>query len=405
MGRLFKAIDTSADIQYNLTVDMQKRDIIALVFVVIAAVAGYFIFTNRDIVFKGAFAPPPSNLKEGVTSDKVGSNSPDVEVIAEGLEIPWEIAFLPDGDFLVTERPGRLLRIDGETREVIPIEGVAAVGEGGLLGLALHPEYEDNQRIYLYSTTGTGGNLSNRVEAYHLEETALDDKVVVIDNIPGSKYHDGGRIKFGPDLHLYITTGDAQQEDQAQELGTLNGKILRIAADGSIPEDNPFEGNPIYSYGHRNPQGITWAENGLLWSTEHGRSGKQTGLDELNLIFKSNNYGWPEIDGDRTKAGMQNPVIHSGPDEAWAPASAEYYDGSVFFGGLRGQALYEAKLSEDRQEFRELVMHFREDFGRIRTVRLGPDGNFYILTSNEDGRGKSSPEGDKIIRVNPEIFR
>ncbi len=386
-----------------------NRNTIALVFVVVSAIAGFLIYQNRDLVFKGAFAPPPSEVKKGLTVESLDKQKADegplVEVIADNLEVPWEIDFAENGDMYVTERPGRLLIIKGDTREVIEIDGVSDVGEGGLLGLALHPTFSENNLLYLYYTTGSGGNYENRIDLVELNGTEIVGQEIILNHIPGAENHDGGRLRFGPDYQLYATTGDAQQEELAQDIGSLNGKILRIAPDGSIPESNPLGDSYVYSYGHRNPQGITWTDKGLMWSTEHGRSGAQSGLDELNLIFPSNNYGWPVIDGDQVRADMTNPVIHSGPEETWAPASAEYYNGSIFFGGLRGQALYEARLSEDQQEVKELVMHFREEFGRIRTVRMGPDGYMYLLTSNQDGRGSPKEGDDKIIRIHPDAFK
>lgn len=322
-------------------------------------------------------------------------------VIAENLEIPWEIVFLPDGNILVTERSGSLLRI-GKDQQRYSIEGVQHIGEGGLLGMALHPDFEENRWVYLYFTTQTQTGLENRVERYELRDDQLTGRTILLSGIPGAAFHDGGRIAFGPDGLLYITTGDAGDASSAQNPNSLSGAILRITTHGDIPEDNPF-GNEVYSYGHRNPQGLTWDERGRLWSTEHGRSGVLSGLDELNLIEKGANYGWPVVEGDETRAGMKSPVLHSGSRTTWAPASAEYWDGSIFFGGLRGEALYEAKLTERGSTV--LKTHFFKEFGRVRTVRLGPDNMLYLTTSNRDGRGEIKPGDDKIVRINPKIFR
>lgn len=327
---------------------------------------------------------------------------PDIEVVAQNLNIPWEVAFLPDGDILVTERPGTLLRL-GKDRKVIPIEGVQHVGEGGLLGLALHPNFEENQELYLYLTTRVLLGLSNRVERYRLEGNQLVDRRVIIENIPGAQFHDGGRIEFGPDGLLYITTGDAGKPDLAQDPFSLAGKILRLKDDGSIPEENPF-GNAVYSYGHRNPQGLAWDDRGRLWATEHGRSGVFSGLDELNLIEKGKNYGWPVIQGGEQRSGMVTPVIQSGPDVTWAPADAEFFSGSIFFTGLRGERLYQAKITAQGavESFNE---HLVDEYGRLRAVRLGPDGFLYLTTSNRDGRGDIRPGDDKLIRINPSILK
>lgn len=317
--------------------------------------------------------------------------------VASGLNIPWEIAWLPDGAMLVTQRPGQLIKIK-EDRQVIPIEGVAHRGEGGLLGLALHPNFANNDFLYLYLTSQQGGGLINRVERYRLEDITLTDRQVLLDNIPGSSFHDGGRIKFGPDGKLYITTGDAGQSNLAQERNSLAGKILRLNDDGSIPADNPL-GTAIYSYGHRNVQGITWDNSGRLWATEHGRSGLQSGMDELNLIEAGANYGWPTIEGDETAAGLKTPVINSGARETWAPSGAVFHQGSILFAGLRGETLYEAVL--EGTAVKTLNRHFPQEFGRLRTVAVGPDGWLYVLTNNRDGRGTLQAGDDKIIRLDP----
>lgn len=317
----------------------------------------------------------------------------DIEVIAKNLNIPWEVAFLPDGEILVTERSGSLRLI--KSGKTIPIEGIEHVGEGGLLGLAAHPKFSENHWIYLYLTTKTSQGLNNIVLRYQLENNKLVNPQIIVSGIKGNANHNGGRIAFGPDEYLYVTTGDAQNPDLSQDIKSLNGKILRIKDDGTIPSDNPF-GNAVYSFGHRNPQGLTWDDKNQLWSTEHGRSGLQSGLDELNLIEKGKNYGWPIIQGDQKKEGMVSPIIQSGSSITWAPAGAVFYRGSIFFGGLRGEALFEYNIAK-----KSLKKRFEGEFGRIRAVVLGPDGYFYITTSNTDGRGKPQINDDKLIKINP----
>lgn len=324
----------------------------------------------------------------------------DREIIAENLEIPWEIAFLPDNSLLVTERPGRLIKISSK-QETIPIQGVAHVGEGGLLGMALHPDFSRNSLLYLYLTTQTSDGLSNRVEQYTLQNNTVTNRKIILENIPGSRFHDGGRIAFGPDKKLYITTGDAGQEILAQDTSSLAGKILRINDDGSIPPDNPF-GNAVFSLGHRNPQGLTWDASGNLWASEHGRSGASSGFDEINLIEKGKNYGWPNIEGSEAQSGMESPKAHSGSSETWAPSGAAIYTDSMLFAGLRGEALYEAKLSGSNIE--KTIAHLPGQFGRLRTVAVGPDNMLYILTNNRDGRGNPKSGDDKLIKINPELL-
>lgn len=321
-------------------------------------------------------------------------------VVAENLDVPWDIEFLPNGDMLVTERPGTLLRIEKGNESFqssYTVEGVEHRGEGGLLGLALDPNYTENNRVYLYMTTKEGEMLQNRVVRYKLEDDQLSNPKVVIDGLPGAQYHDGGRIAFGPENKLYITAGDATRSNWAQQTDKLAGKILRINSDGTIPEDNPFD-NEVYSYGHRNPQGITWV-NDQIWITEHGRSGVKSGMDELNKIESGGNYGWPVIEGNETQQGMIKPVINSGPDTVWAPAAAAYTEGSIWFAGLRGNGLYQAEIEEGNVT--QLDKHLTS-FGRLREVELGPQGSLYISTSNTDGRGVPADNDDKIIKVNPE---
>lgn len=322
--------------------------------------------------------------------------SESVAVAASGLLIPWDIAFLPDGSLLVTQRGGTVLH--SQSGRTFQIDGVEHIGEGGLLGIALHPDFENNHFVYLYQTTRADAGLQNRVVRYAYENDSLTFDRIIIDGIKGAANHDGGRIEFGPDGMLYATVGDAGNEAAAQDRGSLSGSILRIRDDGSIPDDNPF-GTAVYSYGHRNPQGLAWDDNGRLWSTEHGRSGSRSGYDEINIITAGANYGWPNSEGDTVQEGTVGPSRHSTAQQTWAPASAAFHEGNLFFGGLRGEALYEAVLDGD--EVVEVREHFKGEFGRIRTVRLGPDGFFYLTTSNRDGRGDPVQEDDRIIRIDP----
>lgn len=330
------------------------------------------------------------------------SNKP-YEIVVENLKIPWDIAFLPNGDFLVTERSGTLSRFNSIKEKInIPLTGVKHTSEGGLLGMTLHPEYSKNNFIYLYmSSPGQNGKTENKVMRYRLGGNILNDPTVIIDKIPGAIYHDGGRIEFGPDNLLYITTGDATESALAQDKNSLAGKILRLNDDGSIPKDNPFE-TAVYSFGHRNPQGLAWDKQGKLWQTEHGRSGVSSGYDEINLVEKGKNYGWPKFQGPENKQGYISPALQSGTDSTWAPASLTFANNKLFFGGLRGEALYEVSINENKVS--NLKEHFKNKFGRIRTTRLGPDGMLYIMTSNQDSRGKPNQGDDKIIRIDLELL-
>lgn len=370
---------------------------IAILVLLVVFLGSAYWFATKD-------APPGGATEQPVeTATSTTPNAPEisaVSIIAQDLEIPWDIAFLPEGGMLVTERTGHVIFIaqNGEKKE-IPVDGVSKNGEGGLLGMVLHPNFAQNHLLYLYmSSPGTEGETQNRVVRYRYEEGELHQDKVIITGIPGAIYHDGGRMEFGPDGMLYITTGDATRSHIAQDKKSLGGKTLRLKDDGSIPTDNPY-GTAVWSYGHRNAQGIAWDSSGRMWQTEHGRSGVTSGMDEINFVVKAGNYGWPTIEGDKTKEGMITPVKNSGANDTWAPASLVYLDGSLFFGGLRGTALYEAILDGERVvDFKE---HFKGVYGRIRTIRIGPDGMLYLTTSNRDDRGTPKEGDDKIIRVDP----
>lgn len=369
---------------------MKKRVLVVLLGVMFLLVLGGFVF--RDSLKNWFFRPTESDVKVGIES----ADETLVSILAEDLRTPWSLSFLPSGDILVTERSGRVQRL-GENGQIFPISGVRETSEGGLLGIALHPQFSRNNRVYVYLTTEVAGQLQNRVDQYVLIGDQMRFERTIISDIPAASNHNGGAIAFGPDEKLYITTGDAAQPDLAQSRSSLAGKILRMNADGSVPDDNPFN-NFVWSYGHRNPQGIAWDGEGRLWSVEHGPSGFEgSGQDELNLIEKGANYGWSVIRGDQQAPDMQRPVAHSGSDETWAPAALAYHYGSLYFAGLRGQSLYQAVLNDDNSV--SLKRHFSSQYGRLRAVSVR--GNeLFISTSNHDGRGTPKSGDDKVIRVN-----
>ena len=335
-----------------------------------------------------------------------------VEVVADNLEIPWSIAWAPDGTVFFTERSGHVKVIqDGVVFEE-PILSLDVGGvEGGLLGVAVDPNYTENHFIYLYYTYNDFLSTQNKVVRYVESDLVLSEDRVLIDGIPGGPFHDGGRIKFGPDGKLYITTGDAGNAQLAQNKNSVAGKILRINSDGSIPEDNPFPNSPIYSYGHRNPQGIDWDQFGNLVATEHGPSGwRGVAHDEINLIVPGGNYGWPDIIGEETMDGLISPILQSG-DDTWAPSGAEFYDGDkipqwvgkYFVATLRGNHLHMVDFDLEKNIVLSDQKLFTGDFGRLRDVKTGPDGYLYVLTSNQDGRGSPKNNDDKILRIVPLI--
>jgi glucose/arabinose dehydrogenase len=362
---------------------------------VILGILGGILYMLQSQLFTEYFSTATrSTLPTDVTQG--GAPDQDIAILAKNLFVPWSIAFLPDGTMLTSERDGSLVHIHNNEMQRIVVDGVHERGEGGLLGIVLHPSFETNHWIYLYMTHAEGDSTKNRVVRYVYENNTLGNQKTIIEGIPGAAYHDGGRMAFGPDDYLYITTGDAGVEESAQDKESLSGKILRLTEEGDVPADNPF-GNAVYSYGHRNPQGLAWDEQGRLWSTEHGRSGVQSGLDELNLIEKGGNYGWPLIEGGEERDGMITPVLHSGADTTWAPASLAYHEGKLFWGGLRGESLYEVTISGESVE--NLKAHFRGEYGRIRAVAVGPLDRLYFSTSNMDGRGTPGVESDVIVLV------
>ena len=338
-----------------------------------------------------------------------------VETVIGNLEVPWSIVWAPDGRMLFTERIGRVrIYENGKLRPapLFTVPDVEPSGESGLMSIALHPQFAANHLLYL-SYVYKGENQNVRVVRYREAETGLTDRKVIIENVPAAQFHAGCRLRFGPDNKLYITTGDATRRDLAQRLDSLAGKILRVNDDGTVPADNPFVGQQnarpeIWSYGHRNPQGIDWQPGtNLLFETEHGPSGFDGpgGGDEVNIVEKGKNYGWPVIHHTQTHPGMEAPLLEYTP--ACAPASGMFYRGAAFaqfrgnffFGCLAGTRMIRLVLDGRRVVTQENLLAGK--YGRIRDVAEGPDRNLYFSTSNQDGRGSPAADDDRIIRLVP----
>jgi glucose/arabinose dehydrogenase len=338
-----------------------------------------------------------------------------VETLATGLEVPWAFAWLPTGEMLFTERKGRVRMLVGNKLRPEPVFVVPDVepsGESGLMDITVHPDFAKNGFIYLaYSYNADGKRV--KVVRYKYADGTFTDPKVIIENVPGAPNHAGMRADFGPDLKLYVTTGDSTEWKLAQDNNSLAGKILRLNDDGSVPRDNPFVGKPGYrpemwTTGHRNPQGIAWQRGGAMFETEHGPTGfegKGSGADEVNIIDRGKNYGWPEIVAKETRPGMVTPLLEYSP--ACAPASAMFYYGSLFpdlngnflFGCLRGERIVRVQLSGRTVLAQENMLEGK--VGRIREIAQGPEGFIYFSTSNRDGRGKPSIDDDRIMRLVP----
>jgi glucose/arabinose dehydrogenase len=376
----------------------------------------YCLFVSM-FSFTAACGQTPKGLSdnETVTTGK-GDVKFKVETVASGLEVPWGFAFLPGGDLLFTERPGRVRIIEkGKLREepVFKVPDVEPSGESGLMDISLHPKFAENKFVYLaYAYRADGKQV--KVVRYKFDGKTFVEPKTIIENIPSSSNHAGTRARFGPDGKLYVTTGDATDWDLAQKLDSINGKTLRLNDDGSIPQDNPFINQKnvrpeIWSYGHRNPQGLAWQPgSGLMFQTEHGPSGfegKGGGADEVNIVERGMNYGWAEIYGKTAREGMISPLLEYTP--SCAPGSGAFYNaeafpafkGNFFFGCLRGTRLIRVMLDGRKVVSQEDLL--KGVYGRIREVAEGPDGAIYFSTSNKDGRGSAAKDDDRILRLVP----
>jgi glucose/arabinose dehydrogenase len=365
-------------------------------------------------------SPPPAqevaqnatcNLVENGSGPK-GQVDVRVEEVVSGLEVPWGIAFLPNGDMLVTERSGRVRLVqNGQLRpQPIATLKVSSSGEGGLLGIAAHPDFASNRLFYVYYTTQRNDSTVNRVERWRLSQdgfTAVYDRVI-IDNIPVAVYHNGGRIRFGPDGMLYVGTGDARNPNSSQDVKSLAGKILRITPDGQVPPDNPFPGNPVYITGIRNTQGFDWIDASTLWVTDHGPSGElgRSGHDKASVAQAGDNLGWPTIYRCESRQGLVTPSIVW--RQALPPGGATIYTGnaipewkgSLMIATLRSEHLQRVVFElQSPEQVQRHEVYLQSEQGRLREAIMGLDGELYVTTSNCDGRGSCPPEQDKILRI------
>lgn len=378
---------------------------------------GLMIFLSFATTFGCENAPPTGGIENKVfeTQDKTRFR---VETVASGLEVPWGFAFLPNKDLLFTERPGRVRLIESGKMRAEPVYTVPDVepsGESGLMDISIHPDFSSNGLVYLaYAYNSDGKRV--KVVRYKYTGGKFVEPKVIIDNIPAAPNHAGTRARFGPDGKLYVTTGDSTDWNLGQKTDSLAGKTLRLNDDGTIPKDNPFVGQAAYrpeiwTIGHRNAQGLAWQPGtSLMFQTEHGPSGfegKGGGADEVNIVERGKNYGWPTIYGKTTAPGMESPLLEYTP--ACAPASGAFYNGdkfpafkgNFFFGCLRGARIIRVMLEGRKVVSQENLLEV--NLGRIREIAEGPDGFIYFSTSNRDGRGSPAQDDDRIMRLVPEV--
>lgn len=356
-------------------------------------------------IFHKTIFPNPNRKNIKIKSIKSRQSPYNVEVIAENLNVPWAMDISDKGNIYFTERSGSVRVIENGKLNPQPLITFEApfisLVEGGLLGIALDPNFSENHYFYVMHSYQENNKLYNRVvRLVENNNKAYIDKVL-LDKIPGGRVHNGGRIKIGPDNKLYITTGDAGNPSLAQDLSSTAGKILRIELNGSIPKDNPFANSPIYSFGLRNPQGLAWNSKNILYSSGHG----QLAYDEINIIQPGANYGWPLVEGDEDspEVEIQKPLIHSS-EVTWAPSGITFanqgpWQDKLLVATLRSEQLLIFSLNEDGTVVENIESLFENEYGRLREVIQGKDGSIYITTSNRDGQGDPDITDDKIIRL------
>jgi aldose sugar dehydrogenase len=320
------------------------------------------------------------------------ASGPAVRAVAQDLTVPWGVDFLPGGDALVAQRPGRIVRVaaSGVVSEVGSVPGVRAVGEGGLLGLAVSPRFATDHLVYVYFTSAG----DNRIVRMTYQDGRLGEPQVLVSGMPAGTFHDGGRLVFGPDGMLYAGTGEAGQRQLAQRLDSLGGKILRMTPDGQPAPGNPFPGSLVYSFGHRNVQGLAFDSRGRLWASEFG----QDTWDELNLIRQGGNYGWPVAEGRAGRPEYVDPLAQWRTSEA-SPSGIAIVNDVVWMAALRGEGLWRIPLRGDQVDPPQAL--FTGTYGRLRTALRALDGSLWLTTSNTDGRGRPRRHDDQILQFTP----
>lgn len=357
--------------------------------------------------------PTPGQLGQLLNQESQEPVTYTIEEVVQNLQVPWSIVFTGSDRMLVAERPGTVRVVENgqlKPEPLIRFQEVSSTGEEGLMGMTLHPDYDQNSWIYACLAYPKDGQLVDKVVRLIDRQDSLELDQVILDDIPAARFHAGCRVAFGPDEKLYVTTGDAIDKNLAQDLESLAGKTLRLNDDGSVPTDNPFPNSYVFSYGHRNAQGLDWHPiTGEMYQSEHGPSvfDGPAGGDEVNLVRAGQNFGWPVVSHERSREGMIDPLLVFTPAEA--PGSGSFYTGSVFpqfvnsflFGALKGEGIIAVSFSLEAPS--QVLSYEKLDIsvGRVRDVVTGPDGMIYFSTSNTDGRGDDRPGDDKIYRVVP----
>lgn len=368
---------------YNVTNEvefMKKNHVIGI------AVLGALLITGSLVVWY--LQGNNGQVTNHPTSSKNTADTKGFATVSEKLDTPWSLVFYGETPLVSSRDTGEILELDkdGKSRVVGQVEGAERRGEGGLLGLAV----DSQSRLYAYYTTSNDNRISRFTLRGEPGNLSLGAGEVILEGLPSASIHNGGRIAFGPDSQLYVTVGDAANPSAAQRLGSLNGKILRMTPDGNVPRDNPFPNSLVYSYGHRNPQGITWDEKGTMYSTEFG----QNTWDELNVIRAGANYGWPLVEGMEAREGLTSPVQQWTTDDA-SPSGMTYADGMLYIANLRGRVLRAVPVSDlgSHQDY------YDGEYGRIRDVTIAPDDRLWFVTNNTDGRGTPAENDDRIFSV------
>lgn len=376
----------------NLAARQTRVTVLALALLAVACSDDGATVTSGSTTSSVATTASPSTTAAAPTTTAVIERNYDFskpEVLATGLSVPWGLAFLPDGSALIAERKsGRIsqLRAGSAPKAVMTVPGVSDNGEGGLLGLAVSPTYAQDGLVFAYYTTAS----DNRLARFRLGATPE----VILSGVAASSVHNGGRLAFGPDGMLYISTGDAASSSKAQDPSSLNGKILRVKPDGSAADGNPSPGSRVWSLGHRNVQGLAWDAKGRLFASEFGAST----FDEINLIEPGKNYGWPTVEGTGNNPAFTNPLVTWSTSES-SPSGVAVSGNSLYVAALAGRRLWKIPITDTGLGTPQALL--QGQFGRIRTVVTAPDGSLWIATSNRDGRGSPVNDDDRIVRFAP----